>query len=179
MDDDAFRESVLQSDALRIKFIMIGNSDVGKTSLMVRYFDSQFLENTKASIGVDVKVQRLEILDRKVKLYVFDTAGQERMRSITKSYYRQAMGVILVYDVTSQTSFDDVEQWIRKIDENAKEDLLKILVANKIDKDDRVISTQMGIELANRMKMTYYEASAMKGFGLDNIFYGSTQKLVE
>ena len=56
MDDDAFRESVLQSDALRIKFIMIGNSDVGKTSLMVRYFDSQFLENTKASIGVDVKV---------------------------------------------------------------------------------------------------------------------------
>ena len=153
--DDAFRDSVLQTDALRIKFIMIGNSDVGKTSLMVRYFDSQFLENTKASIGVDVKVQRLEMLDKKVKLYVFDTAGQERMRSITKSYYRQAMGVILVYDVTSQTSFDDVEQWIRKIDENAKEDLLKILVANKIDKDDRVISTQMGTELANRMNMTY------------------------
>ena len=114
------------------------------------------------------------MLDRKVKLYVFDTAGQERMRSITKSYYRQAMGVILVYDVTSQTSFDDVEQWIRKIDENAKEDLLKILVANKIDKDNRVISTQMGIELADRMKMTYCEASALTGFGLDNIFYGST-----
>ena len=89
------------------------------------------------------------------------------------------MGVILVYDVTSQTSFDDVEQWIRKIDENAKEDLLKILVANKIDKDNRVISTQMGIDLADRMKMTYCEASALTGFGLDNIFYGSTQKLVE
>ena len=103
------------------------------------------------------------------------------MQCITKNYYRQAMGVFMVYDVTDQNSYNDVEQWLRKIDESAKQDLLKVLVANKIDKKDkpRVIPTQMGLNLAERMGMVYIEASAYCGWGLNKMFYDMTCKLVD
>merc|ERR1711953_1091350 len=117
-----------QNQELRIiKLLLIGESSVGKTSVMFRFSDDVFSYTNIPTIGIDFKIKTVEIDGKKIKLQIWDTSGQERFDAITRQYYRGAMGIILVYDITFAKSFDRTEKWIRNIQENATDDVEKVL----------------------------------------------------
>ena len=143
------------------KLLLVGDSGVGKSSLLLRFSDDTFSDTYISTIGVDFKIQTLMLGDKTVKLQVWDTAGQERFRTITASYYRGAQGVVVVYDVTNQTSFDNIAKWVDEIDRYAGEHVTRIIVANKADLEEkRVISTDTGVKYAEQLGVTFMEASA-------------------
>lgn len=115
-------------------------SGVGKSCLLLRYSDDSFTSSFITTIGIDFKIKSIMCGDSKVKLQIWDTAGQERFRTITTAYYRGAMGILLVYDVSDEQSFTNVRNWMRQIDQNAAENVTRILIGNKCDVDssDRV-----------------------------------------
>ena len=132
-----------EAPAHQLKLLLIGDSAIGKTSLLLRYMDDRFSQSFVSTIGIDFKVKLLELDGQKVRLQIWDTAGQERFRTITSSYYRGAHGIIIVYDITDRESFDNVKQWLNEIDRYACENVNKLLVGNKSDMDSkRQVETQ-------------------------------------
>ncbi|KAJ2053920.1 Ras- protein Rab-1A, partial [Coemansia sp. S155-1] len=118
------------------KLLLIGDSGVGKSCLLLRFADDTYTESYISTIGVDFKIRTIELEGKTVKLQIWDTAGQERFRTITSSYYRGAHGIIVVYDITDNTTFGDVKQWLQEIDRYASEGVNKLLVGNKRDLED-------------------------------------------
>lgn len=114
---------------------LFGTIGVGKSCLLLRYSDDSFTSSFITTIGIDFKIKSILIGESKVKLQIWDTAGQERFRTITTAYYRGAMGILLVYDVSDETSFVNVRNWMRQIDQNAAENVNRILIGNKADVD--------------------------------------------
>ena len=126
------------------KIVIIGNSGVGKSCLLLRFSDNTFREEELTTIGVDFKIKTLQIDNTLIKLQIWDTAGQERFSTITSSYYRGAHGIIVVYDVTNTNSFQQVHSWIKNVDDFAPKNCQKLLVANKIDLiEERVIKSEV------------------------------------
>ncbi|GFR23752.1 ras-related protein Rab-18 [Trichonephila clavata] len=132
MDDD----SILTT----LKILIIGESDVGKSSLLLRFTDDVFDPGLAATIGVDFKVKTVSVDGNKAKLAIWDTAGSERFRTLTPSYYRGAQGAILVYDVSNRQSFQKLDQWLYELETySTRTNIVKMLVGNKIDKVRKVI----------------------------------------
>jgi len=155
----------------RIKVLLIGESGVGKSNLLLRFADNSFSPSFISTIGIDFKEKNVDIDDKVIKLQVWDTAGQERFRTIVAAYYRSAQGVILVYDVTDARSFNNVKSWIQNIHQNCTEGIRIILVANKIDlKDMRIIDEDRGKELALQYGIEYFETSAKTGANVETAF---------
>jgi Ras-related protein Rab-8A len=127
-----------------IKLLLIGDSGVGKSCLLLRFSDGSFTTSFITTIGIDFKIRTIELDGKRIKLQIWDTAGQERFRTITTAYYRGAMGILLVYDVTDESSFNNIRNWIRNIEQHASDNVNKILVGNKADMDEskRVCSAQ-------------------------------------
>ena len=121
---------------------MIGDTGVGKSCILLRFADDTFTENKISTIGVDFRFRTVKLDKRVVKLQIWDTAGQERFRTITSAYYRGADGIILVYDVTSEESFNHVNDWFIEVNRYASENTCKLLVGNKIDKADKIVPTE-------------------------------------
>ncbi|KAJ9564910.1 hypothetical protein OSB04_000876 [Centaurea solstitialis] len=135
------------------KLLLIGDSGVGKSSLLLRFTTDSF-EDLSPTIGVDFKVKFVTVSGKKLKLAIWDTAGQERFRTLTSSYYRGAQGVIMVYDVTRRETFTNLSDiWAKEIDmHSTNQDCIKMLVGNKVDKEsDRVVTKKEGIEFARDM----------------------------
>lgn len=147
------------------KVVLVGNAGVGKTCLVRRFTQGLFPPGQGATIGVDFMIKTVEVDGEKIKLQIWDTAGQERFRSITQSYYRSAHALILVYDISSQPTFDCLTDWLREIQEYANSKVLKILVGNKTDRDDREVPTAIGEEFAKLQGMYFLETSAKQGKG--------------
>lgn len=165
------KENQKSSVDLQIKLLMVGESAVGKTCLLRRYADDRFEQGFITTIGIDYKIKKIELQGRQVRLQMWDTAGQEKFRTITISYFRGAQGIVLVYDVTERKSFDRVIHWMEQIEENADKDVDKILVGNKCDlADERVVSTKEGQELAAQFGVPFIETSAKEGVGCTECF---------
>lgn len=120
-----------------MKLLILGNSGVGKSCMLMRYVDDNFTENFFNTIGVDFKLKNIQMKGKKVKMQIWDTAGQERFRTITCNYYNNAHGILIVYDITDKESFNAVKEWIAEIDKYGKKNVVKILVGNKVDMDDK------------------------------------------
>eukprot|EP01125_Pyxidicula_operculata_P009635 TRINITY_DN3161_c3_g1_i1.p1 TRINITY_DN3161_c3_g1~~TRINITY_DN3161_c3_g1_i1.p1 ORF type:complete len:204 (+),score=33.38 TRINITY_DN3161_c3_g1_i1:16-627(+) len=154
-----------------VKLLLLGDSGVGKSSLMIRQCDQEFNFNTLSTVGIDFKEQRIEINEKQIKLQIWDTAGQERFRTITKSYYRGAQGYILVYDITSRMSFEHIKYWLNEVKKHGREDFYTILVGNKIDLElDRVVSTDEGQKFASSNGIDFIETSAKEGTRVNDLF---------
>ena len=153
------------------KVLLLGNSDVGKSSLLLRFVDSVWNESFVPTIGVDFKVKTIEIGDKKVKMQIWDTAGQERFRNVVSTYFRGSNGILLIYDITSRDSFKNLESWLIEIEKHASDNVLKILIGNKNDlENDRVISVEEGKNFANRNGMQFIETSAKMDTNVSEAF---------
>lgn len=119
--------------------MLIGDTGVGKSCLLLRFADDTFTDSYISTIGVDFRFRTLKVEKKSVKLQIWDTAGQERYRTITSAYYRGADGIIMVFDVTSEESFGHVNEWFNEVNRYAAEDTCKLLVGNKCDRPDRVV----------------------------------------
>ena len=162
------------------KVLLLGNSDVGKSSLLLRYVDSVWNDAFVPTIGVDFKVKTFTINEKKVKMQIWDTAGQERFRTVVATYFRGAHGILLLYDVTNKDSFKNLESWLIEIEKNAKEKVLKILIGNKCDlTDDREISTEEGKAFALRNGMEFMETSAKMNTNVTEAFETLGKLMIE
>ena len=128
-----------------VKIIVIGDSGVGKTNLITRFCENHFKDTYCATIGVDFKIKSLTVGEKKFKMQIWDTAGQEKFKNITQTYYKGAAGIILSYSITDSNSFTNIERWITQIDSNAPENVSKILVGTKTDLEgERSVSFEEG-----------------------------------
>lgn len=144
-----------------IKLLLIGDSGVGKSCLLLRFSDDSFTTSFITTIGIDFKIKTIELDGKRIKLQIWDTAGQERFRTITTAYYRGAMGILLVYDVTDEQSFQNIRNWIRNIEQHAADNVEKILIGNKCDMiSEKVVETARGHQLADEYGIKFFETSA-------------------
>ncbi|XP_054152902.1 ras-related protein Rab-10-like [Oppia nitens] len=156
---------------LLFKLLLIGDSGVGKTCILFRFSDDAFNTTFISTIGIDFKIKTIELRGKRIKLQIWDTAGQERFHTITTSYYRGAMGIMLVYDITNPKSFDNIAKWLRNIDEHANEDVEKMILGNKCDMEDkRVISRERGETIAREHSIRFLETSAKANINIDRAF---------
>mmetsp|Transcript_5109 Transcript_5109/g.10598 ORF Transcript_5109/g.10598 Transcript_5109/m.10598 type:complete len:208 (+) Transcript_5109:769-1392(+) len=156
---------------IQIKLLMIGDSGVGKTCLLLRYANDSFSPTFITTIGIDFKIKTIQLDDKTIKLQIWDTAGQERFRTITSSYYRGAHGIIIVYDVTDQESFDNVKTWLQEIDRYAADKVNTLLVGNKSDlTNKRVVSYEAAKEFADSVEMEFLETSAKNSTNVEKAF---------
>ena len=162
------------------KIVMIGDSGVGKSCILLRFADDKFNENFYATIGVDFRFKNVMVDDKSVKLQIWDTAGQERFKTITSAYYRGADGIIIVYDITDRNSFAHIKDWLDDVNKYTDDNPLKIIVGNKIDlikdkqinnNDMKTMTAQTGIEII--------ECSAKDNIKINDLMEIMTKKLIE
>ena len=161
-----------------MKILLIGDSGVGKSCLLVRFVEDKFSPSFITTIGIDFKIKTVDINGKKIKLQLWDTAGQERFRTITTAYYRGAMGIILVYDVTDERTFANVKQWFKTVNDHASDDAQLLLVGNKSDMDTRVVSYEQGEALAQELGLPFIESSAKDDSNVNEIFF-TLAKLIQ
>ena len=154
------------------KILLLGDSAVGKSCLLLRYCDEKFQDLHLATIGLDFRLKRINLENnKKIKVQIWDTAGQDRFLAITKNYYRGANGILLVFDITNLSSFEHIKNWIEQIKEEAPEKIIIYLVGNKIDcTNNIVISNEEGNKLAKQFSLKYYETSAKTNENVDSTF---------
>lgn len=153
------------------KLLLIGDSGVGKSCLLLRFADDTYTESYISTIGVDFKIRTIELEGKTIKLQIWDTAGQERFRTITSSYYRGAHGIIVAYDVTDQESFNNVKQWLQEIDRYACENVNKLLVGNKSDlTTKKVVDYTTAKEFADQLGIPFLETSAKNATNVEQAF---------
>ena len=156
------------------KIITLGDGQVGKSSLILRYVDNSFSTNYLSTIGVDSKYKKIKLNGEEIKVKIFDTAGQERFRSITSDYIRKANGMLLVYDITHKPSFENVENWINNLKEETGQKMIPcVLIGNKKElTEERVIKEDQGKELAKKLEMEehFYETSCSTGENVQKAF---------
>ena len=162
------------------KLVIIGDSGVGKSCLLLRFADDTFTENYYSTIGVDFRFKCLEIGERKCKLQIWDTAGQERFKTVTSAYYRGADGIIIVFDQTDRESYNNVKNWIEDISRYSTDDPVKIIIANKDDvtNDKKTVSNLDITELEKKTGLEIIKTSAKTGDKVTYAFEKLTQKLL-
>ena len=162
------------------KILLIGDLSVGKSSVILRYIEDYFSGNMMSSIGVDFKTKQIEINDRLIKMQIWDTAGHEKFRTITTSYYKSAHAIIVLYDITDINTFEHVKNWMIDIDKFAKAGVLRLLIGNKIDlNDNRQVTKEAGETLANKYGVNFFEVSAKDNININELFFETAKSLLE
>jgi small GTP-binding protein len=161
------------------KVLILGDSSVGKTCFLLKYTDKVFNEVYMSTIGLDYRLKTLTLKSgKKVKLQIWDTAGQDRFRTITKNYYKGAHGIILIYDVTNTDTYDNVENWISQIKEEASPNVVIYLVGNKVDMEDkRKVTTEEGQKVADENNLPFIETSAKSDINVNETFDNLVEKM--
>ncbi|XP_065155248.1 ras-related protein Rab-37-like isoform X1 [Atheta coriaria] len=159
--------------------MLLGDSGVGKTCLLVRFRDGLFLYgNFISTVGIDFRNKVVNVDQTRVKLQIWDTAGQERFRSVTHAYYRDAHALLLLYDVTNKTSYDNIRAWLGEIREYAQDDVVIMLIGNKADAGvDRAVRREEGERLAREYNVAFMETSAKSGQNVELAFLAIAREL--
>jgi Ras-related protein Rab-1A len=164
------------------KIILIGDSGVGKTSLMTRFTDKEYHESLSSTIGVDFKIKTIHLGNVKVKLQIWDTAGQERFRAVVSNYYRGANGIFVVFDLLNKNSFTHLKDWFSELNKkNAIETSEIMILGNKVDEKERSVSKEEIEEflIENNIPLAHYsEVSAKDGISVDESFVDLTKRLI-
>ena len=170
-----------ESEPPLYKILLLGDSTVGKTCFLLRYMDDSFLDLHMATIGLDYRLKTMILEDQKiVKVQLWDTAGQDKFRAITRNYYKGASGIILLFDVTNIKSFENIKKWINEIKEEISEKVSIILIGNKIDNaNERKISKEQGEKLASEIGVKFFETSAKTGEGINECVFYLVKKIFE
>ncbi|CAM1301691.1 Uncharacterised protein g3044 [Pycnogonum litorale] len=157
--------------AATYKILVLGDSNVGKTCIVHRFCDERFYDTYISTIGIDFKQKIINLDGTPIKLQIWDTAGQERFRTLTTAYYRGAMGILLMYDVTSFDSFNHLSYWLQNIEENASPDVVKVLAGNKCDAESkRSLEPDKGQKLAESFEMPFFECSCKNNINIQDAF---------
>ncbi|KAK9318548.1 ras family-domain-containing protein [Lipomyces starkeyi] len=161
-----------------IKLLLIGDSGVGKSCLLLRFSEDSFTPSFITTIGIDFKIRTIDLDGKRIKMQIWDTAGQERFRTITTAYYRGAMGILLVYDVTDEKSFNNIRNWFSNVEQHASEGVNKLLIGNKCDwEEKRAVSTEQGKALANELGIPFIEASAKANINVEEAFVSLARQI--
>ena len=167
MDD----EGVSVEDLIKLKLIVVGNQGTGKSCILNRFVNETFEENYQATIGLDFQSKNITIHDQDVRLIIYDTAGQEKFRSLIPMYIREAQIILLVYDISDKDSFDAMPNWIQEVKEVLNKEVVFALIGNKMDlESQRKVSYEEGKKLAEKNNFVFQEVSAKTGKNFENLF---------
>ena len=159
------------SEEVVIKMILLGDTDVGKSNLALKYIKDEFHEDFLGTIGIEFMETIVEINKTKIKIQIHDTAGQERFRAIAKSFIKDADGILFVFDITNKSSFQGLKHWISDSNDNAKSTCKKVILSNKIDLEkDRKVPVEMFKKFCENEKIKGFETSAKTGQGVKQAF---------
>jgi small GTP-binding protein len=161
------------------KFIVIGSSGVGKTAILKRLVDDIFTTDSQSTIGVEFLATTIDVEGTQVKLQIWDTAGQERFRAIAKAYFRSAIGVILVFDLSDRKSFDELNQWLVDIHALCDPNAIVTLIGNKLDlADQRKVTSNEAESFAQLHQLAYFETSALAGDNIQEAFHRTAAAII-
>jgi len=163
-----------------LKYVIIGDSGVGKSNILLRYVNNVFSEEFKSTVGVEFGAKNIEINENKYRIQIWDTAGQENFRSIARAYYKNSVCACIVYDITNHSSFESIQSWIDDCKKQSPKSVLMVLVGNKKDLENkREVSYEEGESYAKAHDMLFMETSAKTGEHISEIFEKSVQKIDE
>ena len=159
-----------QEAQIVLKLLLLGDSSVGKTSILNKYISNKFDESSISTVGVDYMDKIIDYNKFKIKLQIWDTSGEEKFRTITKNFYRNADGLLVVFDLTKKESYDHIRSWINEAKEN-NDKLKTILIGNKLDlKDERIVAIDVAKQFAEKNNLKYIETSAKDGTNINESF---------
>ena len=162
------------------KFVIVGDSAVGKTAMCKKFCENTFNENQAQTVGLEFGTRIVEIESSRIKLQIWDTAGQERFHSITKAYFRSSAAVFLVFDVTNRESFNHISTWTEDAEQISPQTAVKVLVGNKTDlADKRAVSTAEAKDFAEQHGLDFFETSALSGDRIDDTFIQTAHAVLQ
>jgi Ras-related protein Rab-1A len=169
----------MSNDECIYKTLILGDTTVGKTCFLLKYTDKTFQEAHLATIGLDYRLKTMKLKNGKeIKLQIWDTAGQDRFRAITRNYYKGSHGILLLYDVTNVKSFENIKTWVSSIREEASKDVVVYIVGNKIDNaKNRKVETEEGKELAEELGFPFMETSAKNNINVSETFEDLVERI--
>ena len=163
-----------------LKYIIIGDPAVGKSNILLKYAHNKFTNEYQSTIGVEFGAKNLTIDGKVFRIQIWDTAGQENFRSITRAYYKNSVCAIVAYDITNRTSFENVQEWIDEVKSQTPKEILLVLVGNKIDlESERIVSFDEGKKLSEDNDMLFFETSAKNGNGINEVFLNSCREIYQ
>ena len=163
-----------------LKYIIIGDAAVGKSNLLLRYAHGQFKPEYQLTIGVEFGAKNVQINNKVFRIQIWDTAGQENFRSITRAYYKNSVCALVVYDISSRDSFNNVTTWIEDCKNQSPKTIFLALVGNKCDLNDkRQVSIEEGRDLAEKNQMLFFETSAKDGINVEEIFLNTANEIAK
>ncbi len=153
------------------KIVLIGDSSVGKTNIMSRFVREDFNIESKPTIGVEFANKNVLYEGKKIKVQVWDTAGQERYRAITGAYYKGALGALLIYDITKRSTFDNLDRWVKELNDHTTPGIVCLLIGNKSDLNYlRVIKKEEAMAYASKKGFGFFETSALESYNINEVF---------